>query len=358
MYITCCLIKIFTLATNTYEEQHRHIAALQMMSASLVLRYGNLVDSPLNNVSSSLPPPPHPGSSNNPMAVSHPMNNRYNPNFVNSNGSMDEYDGDGPLYMDSPISKHHYSSYHTRFPSDGHFDPLIHGQRNFGIAMQPASRSRDEEDDDLRDYDMKSLDEMDSAMPAISSNSPKGKTQKDTFFLEDFPPIETSSFMLQHSNSNANISSVNNNNLNHTATSNNMPPAITATNSKPGVIDNLLKKSFFGNPSEVANNTDIEGLPIDDERPPSRPLSRSGSHNLLRSRSKSNQENESECREDLESNLHPTSDETAPLLEVPKVESSCRMTSVNVENFRQTIAELISQIRYGIALQCLQIFHF
>jgi hypothetical protein len=26
MYITCCLIKLFTLATNTYEEQHRHIA--------------------------------------------------------------------------------------------------------------------------------------------------------------------------------------------------------------------------------------------------------------------------------------------------------------------------------------------
>ena len=34
MYITCCLIKLFTLATNTYEEQHRHIAVLQSMSNS------------------------------------------------------------------------------------------------------------------------------------------------------------------------------------------------------------------------------------------------------------------------------------------------------------------------------------
>jgi hypothetical protein len=30
MYITCCLIKLFTLATNTYEEQHRHIAGTFM----------------------------------------------------------------------------------------------------------------------------------------------------------------------------------------------------------------------------------------------------------------------------------------------------------------------------------------
>jgi hypothetical protein len=30
MYITCCLIKLFTLATNTYEEQHRHIAGTSM----------------------------------------------------------------------------------------------------------------------------------------------------------------------------------------------------------------------------------------------------------------------------------------------------------------------------------------
>jgi hypothetical protein len=30
MYITCCLIKLFTLATNTFEEQHRHIEGLQV----------------------------------------------------------------------------------------------------------------------------------------------------------------------------------------------------------------------------------------------------------------------------------------------------------------------------------------
>eukprot|EP00428_Durinskia_dybowskii_P066072 CAMPEP_0170368682 /NCGR_PEP_ID=MMETSP0117_2-20130122/7582_1 /TAXON_ID=400756 /ORGANISM="Durinskia baltica, Strain CSIRO CS-38" /LENGTH=555 /DNA_ID=CAMNT_0010623355 /DNA_START=869 /DNA_END=2536 /DNA_ORIENTATION=- len=35
MYITCCLIKLFTLATNTYEEQHRHISVLQGVSSSL-----------------------------------------------------------------------------------------------------------------------------------------------------------------------------------------------------------------------------------------------------------------------------------------------------------------------------------
>ncbi|KAJ1432800.1 hypothetical protein B484DRAFT_394774 [Ochromonadaceae sp. CCMP2298] len=34
MYITCCLIKLFTLATNTYEEQHRHIIGLQQLSNS------------------------------------------------------------------------------------------------------------------------------------------------------------------------------------------------------------------------------------------------------------------------------------------------------------------------------------
>lgn len=38
MYITCCLIKIFTLATNTYEEQHRHIQVLQSLSSSAGLR--------------------------------------------------------------------------------------------------------------------------------------------------------------------------------------------------------------------------------------------------------------------------------------------------------------------------------
>jgi hypothetical protein len=38
MYITSCLIKIFTLATNTFEEQHRHILKLQQFSASLAYR--------------------------------------------------------------------------------------------------------------------------------------------------------------------------------------------------------------------------------------------------------------------------------------------------------------------------------
>jgi len=35
MYITSCLIKVFTLATNTYEEQHLHISGLMNLSASL-----------------------------------------------------------------------------------------------------------------------------------------------------------------------------------------------------------------------------------------------------------------------------------------------------------------------------------
>lgn len=38
MYITACLIHIFTLATNTFEEQHRHVAELQLLSASAALR--------------------------------------------------------------------------------------------------------------------------------------------------------------------------------------------------------------------------------------------------------------------------------------------------------------------------------
>eukprot|EP01038_Epipyxis_sp_PR26KG_P008880 gene8880-11977_t len=35
MYITSCLIKLFTLATNTFEEQHRHILVLHNLSISL-----------------------------------------------------------------------------------------------------------------------------------------------------------------------------------------------------------------------------------------------------------------------------------------------------------------------------------
>ena len=35
MYITSCLIKVFTLATNTYEEQHLHISGLMNLSSSL-----------------------------------------------------------------------------------------------------------------------------------------------------------------------------------------------------------------------------------------------------------------------------------------------------------------------------------
>jgi hypothetical protein len=36
MYVSTCMIKIFTLATNTYEEQHRHISELQNISAKLL----------------------------------------------------------------------------------------------------------------------------------------------------------------------------------------------------------------------------------------------------------------------------------------------------------------------------------
>ena len=39
MYITCCLIKLFTLATHTYEEQHQHITGLQALSNSLIYQH-------------------------------------------------------------------------------------------------------------------------------------------------------------------------------------------------------------------------------------------------------------------------------------------------------------------------------
>lgn len=38
LYITMCLIKIFTLATNTFEEQHRHVTGLQNLSINLLHR--------------------------------------------------------------------------------------------------------------------------------------------------------------------------------------------------------------------------------------------------------------------------------------------------------------------------------
>ncbi len=36
LYLTMCLIKIFTLATSTFEEQHAHIATLQALSQALL----------------------------------------------------------------------------------------------------------------------------------------------------------------------------------------------------------------------------------------------------------------------------------------------------------------------------------
>lgn len=38
LYLTMCLIKIFTLATSTFEEQQRHILALQNKSVTLLAR--------------------------------------------------------------------------------------------------------------------------------------------------------------------------------------------------------------------------------------------------------------------------------------------------------------------------------
>lgn len=38
MYLVSCLIKLFTLATKTYEEQHRHVEVLQNISNSLYQR--------------------------------------------------------------------------------------------------------------------------------------------------------------------------------------------------------------------------------------------------------------------------------------------------------------------------------
>lgn len=36
MYITCCLFKIFTLATKTFEEQQKHITILQQISVTMM----------------------------------------------------------------------------------------------------------------------------------------------------------------------------------------------------------------------------------------------------------------------------------------------------------------------------------
>lgn len=38
LYLTMCLIKIFTLATSTFEEQQRHILVLQTKSVTLLAR--------------------------------------------------------------------------------------------------------------------------------------------------------------------------------------------------------------------------------------------------------------------------------------------------------------------------------
>jgi len=43
MYITSCLIKIFTLATSTFEEQHRHVTGLQTLSINLLQRGGGML---------------------------------------------------------------------------------------------------------------------------------------------------------------------------------------------------------------------------------------------------------------------------------------------------------------------------
>lgn len=51
LYITMCLIKIFTLATNTFEEQHRHITGLQNLSINLLHRGAGGMASSVSNVS-------------------------------------------------------------------------------------------------------------------------------------------------------------------------------------------------------------------------------------------------------------------------------------------------------------------
>ena len=45
LYITLCLLKIFTLATNTFEEQFQHINGLQKISINLLQRTNNNTNS-------------------------------------------------------------------------------------------------------------------------------------------------------------------------------------------------------------------------------------------------------------------------------------------------------------------------
>ena len=136
MYITTCLIKIFTIATHTYEEQHRHIIELQHLSASLlntkqiamggtagggggttgggiVLGGGSpfLSSSSLYNLNGqngnittnsshlALAPPSGLESKN-----SGTMNIGLG---LSRSQSGDDYDIDGPIFMDSPIGRHH-----------------------------------------------------------------------------------------------------------------------------------------------------------------------------------------------------------------------------------------------------------
>jgi hypothetical protein len=55
MYITACLIKIFTLATNTYEEQRRHIDQLQSLSSKLATQLFHLTGSTSSTMTTTPP---------------------------------------------------------------------------------------------------------------------------------------------------------------------------------------------------------------------------------------------------------------------------------------------------------------
>ena len=48
LYVTMCLIKIFTIATNTFEEQHNHILGLHKVTTALSYRLGSASNSSTN----------------------------------------------------------------------------------------------------------------------------------------------------------------------------------------------------------------------------------------------------------------------------------------------------------------------
>lgn len=93
MYITACLIKIFTLATNTFEEQHLHIMKLQQFSATLINRSQKDIVAISTNLNGDQYVQEQQWSEFNAGGHSpNPMNNSNNDDFYGQD--------DGPFFID------------------------------------------------------------------------------------------------------------------------------------------------------------------------------------------------------------------------------------------------------------------